>query len=129
MLISDSGIPVPEGKVCRTLQQALTIAGKIGYPVVVKPEKGNQGKGVSLNITNSTDIAEAFNIAKKFDSNVLVEKYVPGKDYRVLVVNGRVVAVARRIPHGLLVMESIPSQIWLRYPIGISGEVKPMKSP
>lgn len=98
MLLIDSGIPVPEGKVCRTLQQALTIAGKIGYPVVVKPEKGNQGKGVSLNITNSTDIAEAFNIAKKFDSNVLVEKYVPGKDYRVLVVNGRVVAVARRIP-------------------------------
>lgn len=98
MLLKDSGIPVPEGDVCRTLQQALILAEKIGYPVVVKPEKGNQGKGVSLNITNPADIAEAFNLASKFDNNVLVEKYIPGKDYRVLVINGRVAAVARRIP-------------------------------
>ena len=96
--LKDSGIPVPEGDVCRTLQQALILAEKIGYPVVVKPEKGNQGKGVSLNITNPADIAEAFNLASKFDNNVLVEKYIPGKDYRVLVINGRVAAVARRIP-------------------------------
>ena len=50
MILDEVGIPVPEGGVCKTLQQALDMAEKIGYPVVVKPERGNQGKGVSLNV-------------------------------------------------------------------------------
>lgn len=98
MILEESGIPVPEGGVCKTLQQALNMAERIGYPVVVKPEKGNQGKGVSLDIANPNEVTEAFLTASKFDCNVLVEKHIPGKDYRVLVINGRIAAVARRIP-------------------------------
>ena len=61
---------------------------------------------MSLNITNPADIAEAFNLASKFDNNVLVEKYIPGKDYRVLVINGRVATEPEGFRHGL----------WRRYP-------------
>ena len=74
------------------------MAERIGYPVVVKPERGNQGKGVSLDVNSPSEVADAFMIASKFDSNVLVEKCIKGNDYRVLVINGRVAAVARRIP-------------------------------
>ena len=98
MILDEVGIPVPEGGVCKTLKQALDMAEKIGYPVVVKPEKGNQGKGVSLDVNSPSEVADAFMIASKFDSNVLVEKCIKGNDYRVLVINGRVAAVARRIP-------------------------------
>lgn len=98
MLLDESGIPIPEGGVCNTIQQAISIAESIGYPVVVKPEKGNQGKGVSLNLMGPGEVIDAFHIARKFENNILVERYVPGNDYRVLVINGRVAAVAKRIP-------------------------------
>ena len=97
-ILEDSGIPVPQGEVCTSPQEALIVAERIGYPVAIKPEKGNQGKGVSLDVSCPTEIDESFRIASKYDRNIIVEKYVPGNDYRVLVINGRVAAVARRIP-------------------------------
>nr|MBO2494456.1 cyanophycin synthetase [Clostridia bacterium] len=97
-ILREGGIPVPEGGVCTSLEEALDIAQQLGYPVVVKPERGNQGKGVSLNLTTPDEVAQAFNIAKQMDENVIVEKYIKGNDYRVLVVGDRVVAVAQRIP-------------------------------
>lgn len=97
-ILREAGIPVPEGSVCTSLEDALDIAQQLGYPVVVKPERGNQGKGVSLNLTTPEEVAQAFNIAKQVDENVIVEKYIKGNDYRVLVVGDRVVAVAQRIP-------------------------------
>ena len=98
LLLDEVGIPVPEGGVCKTLQQALSMAEKIGYPVVIKPERGNQGKGVSLDVNSPSEVADAFITASAFDSNILVEKCIKGNDYRVLVINGRVAAVAKRIP-------------------------------
>jgi len=97
-ILREAGIPVPEGNVCTLLQDALEIAQEVGYPVVVKPERGNQGKGVSLNLTNPHEVADAFRIAKQVDENIIVEKYIKGNDYRVLVVGDRVMAVSHRIP-------------------------------
>ncbi|MBM7581509.1 cyanophycin synthetase [Caldicoprobacter guelmensis] len=97
-ILKEAGIPVPEGSVCTTIEDALQIAEELGYPVVIKPEKGNQGKGVSLNLTTPEEVVQAFKIARQVDENIIVEKYIKGNDYRVLVVGGRVVAVAQRIP-------------------------------
>lgn len=98
LILKESGIPVPEGDVCTKPHEASEIAEEIGYPVVIKPENGNQGKGVSLNISNPQELIEAFITASKYDDNVMVERHIRGNDYRVLVINGRVAAVARRIP-------------------------------
>ena len=64
-ILREVGIPVPSGSVCTLLDDALKIAENIGYPVVVKPERGNQGRGVSLGLTTPHEVAEAFKIAKK----------------------------------------------------------------
>jgi cyanophycin synthetase len=97
-LLSSSGIPVPCGEIAYTEQSAIMAAGLIGYPVVVKPFDANQGKGVSLRITGRSEMAEAFREAIAFSRAVIVEKYITGRDFRVLLVGGRVAAVAERIP-------------------------------
>lgn len=97
-ILSEVGLPVPEGSVCTSLDEAIKIAETIGYPIVVKPESGNQGKGVSLNLISEQEVEEAFYAAACIDENVIVEKHIKGKDYRVLVVGDSVVAVAQRIP-------------------------------
>jgi len=97
-ILMEAGIPVPEGYTCSSPQEAVILAQKIGYPVVVKPERGNQGKGVSLNLQTEDEVMEAYAIASKFDENIIVERYIKGNDYRVLVVGDQVVAVAHRIP-------------------------------
>jgi len=97
-LLSEVGIPVPNGGVCSSVEEALEIASKVGYPVVVKPESGNQGKGVSVELNTSDEVVAAYHIARQFDENVIVEEFIPGKDYRVLVVGEKIAAVAQRIP-------------------------------
>lgn len=97
-ILHEMDIPIPIGEVCTTCNDAVLIAEEIGYPVVVKPENGNQGKGVSIGLNNENEVAFAFNIAKKISDYVMVEKYIPGNDYRVLVVGDKVAAVAQRVP-------------------------------
>jgi cyanophycin synthetase len=97
-LLNTVGIPVPKGDICTTPDEAVTAAEILDCPVVIKPKSGNQGKGVSLNLSNDEEIIEAFTIAKKVDDDVIVEEYVKGRDYRILVVNNKVVAAAERIP-------------------------------
>ncbi len=97
-LLSAAGVPVPAGRSCADVDDAWALAGEIGLPVVVKPRDGNQGKGVTVGAETRTEIAAAFAAARRFDDDVIVERYVPGHDYRVLVVGGRVVAAARRDP-------------------------------
>jgi RimK-like ATP-grasp domain. len=97
-ILIEAGIPVPNGSSCSSPQEAVLLAQEIGYPVVVKPERGNQGRGVSLNLLTSEEVIKAYNIASKIDENVIVERYVKGNDYRVLVVGDQVVAVSQRIP-------------------------------
>jgi cyanophycin synthetase len=96
------GIPVPEGEAVHSLREALIAAEEIGYPVVVKPLNGNHGSGVSTGLQNACDVEAAYEAARQVSDTVLVESHVEGRDYRVLVVGGRVSAVAERRPPQVL---------------------------
>ena len=97
-LLAEAGIPVPEGRPVADAADAWTVAEEIGVPVVVKPRFGNQGRGVSVNVSTRDDIEKAWHFAREQDASIVVERYVAGFDYRLLVVGGRVVAAARRHP-------------------------------
>ncbi|MEF8833194.1 MAG: Mur ligase family protein, partial [Candidatus Thermoplasmatota archaeon] len=92
------GLPVPRGEVVTSLKEALEIADRIGYPVVIKPVSGNHGEGVFINLKNPDELAEAYSLTKEYEDFQLVEKYLEGDDFRVLLVNNEVVAVAKKIP-------------------------------
>lgn len=92
------GVPVPDGHVVTSADAAWEAAQDIGLPVVCKPEDGNQGKGVSVNLTTEEQVRTAFEIADGYRGDVLVESYIEGADYRLLVVGGKMVAAARRDP-------------------------------
>jgi len=92
------GVPVPEGRSVTSADEAWQAAQEIGVPVVVKPEDGNQGKGVSVNLTTEAEVRQAYAIAQPFGGLVMVETFIEGADYRLLVVNGAMVAAARRDP-------------------------------
>ena len=95
-LLAESGIPVPEGRQVDDAADAWRVASEIGTPVVVKPRYGNQGRGVSVNLSGQAEVEKAWQIARDEDSSVVVERFVAGDDYRLLVVGGRMVAAARR---------------------------------
>ncbi|MBS3782012.1 MAG: ATP-grasp domain-containing protein, partial [Candidatus Thermoplasmatota archaeon] len=92
------GLPVPRGEVATSLKEALDIAEFIGYPVVIKPVSGHHGEGVFVNLKNPDELAEAYSLAKEYESYQLVEKYLKGNDYRALIVNNEVVALAKKVP-------------------------------
>ncbi|HSV55082.1 MAG TPA: cyanophycin synthetase [Burkholderiaceae bacterium] len=94
-LLQSCGVPVPEGQVVASAEEAWEAAQDIGLPVVVKPTDGNHGRGVSLDLDKREDIEAAFHVAQLHGSEVLVERFVRGHEHRLLVVNGRVVAAAR----------------------------------
>lgn len=95
-LLMENNIPVPYGDIASTTDEALRIARDIGYPVVLKPLDGNQGKGVVLNVNSPEELEDNFNIPKKHCNKVIIEKYIQGKDFRILVVDNKVCAVAER---------------------------------
>ncbi|MBS9403469.1 cyanophycin synthetase [Halomonas sp. TRM85114] len=97
-ILGDAGIPVPQGRVCGSFDEALDAARDIGYPVAVKPVIGNHGRGVSTNIEDDHTLREAFDIAAHRNPSVIVEQYVRGEDHRLLVIDGKLVAAARRRP-------------------------------
>jgi cyanophycin synthetase len=97
-MLSMVGVPVPAGRSVQTADEAWEVARSLRGPVVVKPEAGNQGKGVSVNLTTEEEVRAAYEIARSFRGDVLVERFIEGSDYRLLVVNGKMVAAARRDP-------------------------------
>jgi len=97
-LLAEAGIPVPEGRVVSDAADACAVADEIGTPVVVKPRDGNQGRGVSVNLTAREEIERAWQIARAEGDEVVVERYVPGGDYRLLVIGGKMAAAAHRRP-------------------------------
>ncbi|HLM62145.1 MAG TPA: cyanophycin synthetase, partial [Pyrinomonadaceae bacterium] len=97
----DFSIPVPDGEIVRTEKEAVEALEDIGAPVVVKPLDGRQGKGVSLNLKTPEEVIEAFHIAREYSRKVLVEELFEGKNYRVLVVDGKMVAASERVPCGV----------------------------
>ena len=94
-LLTQCGIPVPEGQIVKTADEAWEAAQDIGLPVVVKPLDGNRGWGVSLDVNTEEGVRTAWTAAEKEGSEVLVERYVRGDEHRVLVVGDRVVAATR----------------------------------
>jgi cyanophycin synthetase len=97
-LLAAAGVPVPQGRSVKDMDDAWVAACEIGLPVVVKPQDGNQGKGVTVNITEREQLNKAYEVASSFRDDVLVEKYMPGNDFRLLVVGDKLVAAARRDP-------------------------------
>jgi cyanophycin synthetase len=91
------GLPVPEGTTVGTLEDALEYAELIGYPVALKPIDASKGKGFSGRLTSAGAIRTAWPGARSVSPRVVIEQYVEGRDYRVLVVGGKLVAVAERI--------------------------------
>jgi cyanophycin synthetase len=107
-LLRSIGVPVPEGRPVTDADDAWAAAQEIGAPVVVKPQYGNQGRGVATNLSTREQIARAFDAAKNEGDDVVVERYAPGADYRLLVIGQRLVAAARREP-ALVVGDGVAS--------------------
>lgn len=94
-LLRSCGVPVPEGRIVATLDDAWEAAEDIGLPVAVKPCDGNHGRGVSLDLKSREEVQAAFELASRHGNGVIVEQFIPGNEHRLLVVGKRVVAAAR----------------------------------
>ena len=94
-LLKSCGVPVPEGEIVSSSEEAWEAAQSIGLPVVVKPLDGNHGRGVSLELSTQADVEAAFLVAQNEGSEVIVERFVAGDEHRLLVVGGKVVAATR----------------------------------
>ncbi len=97
-ILRDLGLPVPEQRLVRSSTDAQRAAQRIGFPVVVKPLSGNHGRGVSVNLKTPEEVAAAFEKAREHGRSIIVEGYLEGYDHRLLVVNNRLVAAAKRMP-------------------------------
>ncbi|MEA2724880.1 MAG: cyanophycin synthetase [Gemmatimonadales bacterium] len=97
-ILGNLGLPVPQQRLVQTAEDAVSAAERIGYPVVVKPFNANHGRGISIHLTTSAQVAEAFDIAREHSRSVIVESFITGEDHRMLVINGELVAVALRVP-------------------------------
>ncbi len=94
-MLATCGIPVPEGQIVESPEQAWEAAQDIGVPVCVKPGDGNRARGVSLDLRTEADVKAAYEIALKQGSEVIVEKFIEGLEHRLLVVGERLVAASR----------------------------------
>ncbi len=97
-IFEDLGLPVPRQRSARSAREAVRVAERIGFPVVLKPYDGNHGRGVCINLNSISEVEEAFEIASKISKTVVVENYISGFDHRLLVINGQLVAAAKRVP-------------------------------
>lgn len=98
LMLKQSSIPVADGGVCTNQDQLQQLIDKIGYPIVIKPFDGNQGKGASINILDVVSANQALIHAQKYSERVIVEQFISGYDFRILVINNKVVAASKRVP-------------------------------
>lgn len=116
-LLAACGVPVPEGELVDDVARAWEAARSVGLPVVVKPVDGNHGRGVFTCLDRREEIEAAWRIAAEEGSGVIIERFVPGNEHRLLVVGGRVVAAARGEPASVVgdgrstVLELIAAQL------------------
>lgn len=99
-LLADLGLPVPQQLMVYSAREATRAARRIGHPVVVKPLDANHGRGVSIDLNTDEEVEEGFAEAKEHSRSraILVENFVTGFDHRMLVVDNKLVAVAKRVP-------------------------------
>ena len=101
-ILREAAVPVPPGEVVATFDEALGVAESLGWPVVVKPIDQDQARGVTPRVRDEVTLHHAFDGAARYSpGSVVVEKHVEGDDHRILVVNGRMLAAARRVPAGI----------------------------
>ena len=97
-ILANLGLPVPKQRLVRNVNEAVRAAEAIGYPVVVKPYNANHGRGVAIHLTDEAQVRAAVPLAQEHSSSVIIESFITGEDHRMLVVNGQLVAVAKRVP-------------------------------
>lgn len=97
-LLDEAAIPVPKGEIVYDRDELLDAIDDLGFPLVVKPVNGNHGRGATINIRSEEQAIEALERAQKISDGVIVERFIEGDDYRLLVVNYKLVAVAKRTP-------------------------------
>lgn len=97
-MLHDAAIPVPMGDLIVNEEELQSVIKKIGYPIVIKPLDGNHGKGSSINVNDWVSSVTGLEHAQQYSRKVIVEKYITGYDFRVLVINNKMVAAARRVP-------------------------------
>ena len=97
-MLSDASIPVASGGICVDEEDLEAVVNKIGYPIVLKPLDGNHGKGASINVKNWEDAVAGLAYAKKYSHRIIVEKFITGFDFRVLIIDNKLVAAAKRVP-------------------------------
>lgn len=112
LLLEAAEIPVPKGTVIRTEENLDDAIAKFGYPLVIKPIDGNHGKGNTTNITNREQALKAFEAAKLYGRNVIIERYITGYDFRCLVINNKFICAALRTPASV-VGDGIHNIQWL----------------
>lgn len=100
-LLEQAEIPVPKGDIIRSEEGLKDTIRWIKYPIVIKPVDGNHGRGITADINNWEDALEGFKRAKEISSRVIVERYIVGEDYRLLVIDYKLVAAAKRTPAGI----------------------------
>jgi cyanophycin synthetase len=97
-ILRDLGLPVPEQRIVRRARDAVRAAKSIGFPVVLKPLAGNHGRGVSINLKTAEEVEVGFAKAQEHGRSIIVESYIDGFDHRLLVIDGKLVAAAKREP-------------------------------
>ncbi len=97
-ILGELGLPVPKQLLVRNPESAERAAERLGYPVVVKPLDANHGRGVSLDLKTGAEVRAAFEKAREHARSAVVENFITGFDHRMLVVNGELIAVAKRVP-------------------------------
>jgi cyanophycin synthetase len=97
-ILAHLGLPVPRQRLVQREDDAVAAAERIGYPVVVKPFNANHGRGISIHLTTEEQVRTAFEVAREHSRSVIVESFITGDDHRMLVVNGELVAVSKRVP-------------------------------
>lgn len=97
-LLSSCGVPIPEGRVVNSPADAWEAAEDIGLPVVVKPSDANHGRGVFIDLNTRAEVETAYLAALEEGSSVLVERFIPGNEHRLLIVGGKLAACARGEP-------------------------------
>src|SRR4051794_22042222 len=97
-VLGNIGLPVPQGDTATTLDGAVEVADEIGYPVLLKPLDSSHGRGISGRLDDADQVRAAWAVTSTYGRRVVVERYIHGRDHRVLVVDGKLVAVAERVP-------------------------------
>ena len=97
-MLDMASIPVASGSICVDEEDLEETINKIGYPIVLKPLDGNHGKGASINVTNWEDAVSGLAFAKGYSHRIIVEKFITGYDFRILVIDNKLVAAAKRVP-------------------------------